>query len=214
MKTTTKKAKLFQPKLFAMDLARLVCWPMLLIFRIKRLTPEGTPYKGKLQGGAVIAANHTSFEDPFLVGTTFWYRRMFFLVAEVVMKGKVRSFLLRGAGAIRVDRNAADIESMRKSVEVLKQGHVLTIFPQGGIVEEEGVSAIKSGAVLMALQAGVPIVPMHICKRRHWYDRRRVVIGNVVDPRAYITKKFPTTADIEAVTKVLFDEMSRCVLHE
>lgn len=194
----------------AMDMARLVCLPLLLVYRMKRITPSGEKYRGKIRGGAIMAANHTSFSDPFLVGVAVWYRRLFFLAAEIVMKGKLRSALLRGVGAIRIDRNAADIDAIRKCVGVLKEGKLLCVFPQGGIQGNDGVESVKSGAVLIALQAGVPIIPMYICPKKRWYSRRVVVIGEAIDPKTLIQKKFPTTADIDRIAKLLLEEMARC----
>lgn len=209
-----KKTGLFRWKRLPMDIARLVCVPLLLVYRMKRLTPEGEKYRERIRGGAIVAANHTSMADPFLVGVAVWYRRLFFLVAEAVMQGKLRSWLLKGVGAIRIDRNAADVEAIRNSVNVLKDGHLLAVFPQGSITAGEQVQSVKSGAVLIALQAGVPIVPMHIYPRKHWYSRRVVVIGNEVDPRKIIQKKFPSTADIEKVSAILMEEMNRCLVHQ
>lgn len=214
MQTKSENRRKFTLKRIPMDLARLVCVPLLLLYRMKRLTPEGKPYKGRIYGGALLAANHATFADPFLAGVAFWYRRMFFLAAEVVMQGKLRSWLLKGVGAIRIDRNGADIESIRKSVDVLKEGNMLLIFPQGGISKGEQVETLKSGVVLIALQAGVPIVPMHIRPREHWYSRRVVVIGQPLDPKTYIQKKFPSTADIDRVAQILAEEMNRCAAHQ
>ena len=214
MQTKSKERRKFILKRIPMDLARLVCTPLLPVYRMKRLTPEGEPYKNRIRGGAIVAANHTAFSDPFLAGVAFWYRRMFFLAAEIVMQGKLRNWLLRGVGAIEIDRNQADIEAIRKSVDVLKEGNLLLIFPQGGISEENQIQTLKSGAVLIALQAGVPIVPMHIRPREHWYSRRTVVIGQTLDPKAYIQKKFPSTADIDRVSQKLAEEMNRCAAHQ
>lgn len=214
MQTKSKERRKFILKRIPMDLARLVCTPLLPVYRMKRLTPEGEPYKNRIRGGAIVAANHTAFSDPFLAGVAFWYRRMFFLAAEIVMQGKLRNWLLRGVGAIEIDRNQADIEAIRKSVDVLKDGNLLLIFPQGGISEENQIQTLKSGAVLIALRAGVPIVPMHIRPREHWYSRRTVVIGQTLDPKAYIQKKFPSTADIDRVSQKLAEEMNRCAAHQ
>ena len=214
MQTKSKERRKFILKRIPMDLARLVCTPLLPVYRMKRLTPEGEPYKNRIRGGAIVAANHTAFSDPFLAGVAFWYRRMFFLAAEIVMQGKLRNWLLRGVGAIEIDRNQADIEAIRKSVDVLKDGNLLLIFPQGGISEENQIQTLKSGAVLIALRAGVPIVPMHIRPREHWYSRRTVVIGQTLDPKAYIQKKFPSTADIDRASQKLAEEMNRCAAHQ
>ena len=205
-----KKSKIFSLKLLPLDIARFICGALIPILRLKRVRPDGTPYKEKLRGGAVIAANHTKFSDPFVVGTTFWYRRSFFFVAEAVMRNRFLAWLLRGAGAIKVEREKVDIEAIKKSVKVLKEGRLLIIFPQGAITQTENVESIKSGAALMALQAGVPILPMHICKKPHWYSRTRVVIGEKIDPAALCQKKMPSVADIQNITDALMNEMRRC----
>lgn len=208
MQKSSNKGGFF--KQLAMDAARVVCSVLIPIFRMKRLTPDGEKYKEKLEGGAIIAANHTSFLDPFIVGVTFWYRRMHMLVAEIVMGGKFRSMLLRGVGGIKIDRNIADLEAIKQAVEVLKGGRLLAIFPQGGIDEQDDVNSIKSGAVFMALRASVPIIPMYIRPKKHWYDRRTVVIGETVYPNKLCSKKMPSTADIEAITKVLAENLAKC----
>lgn len=196
-----------------MDVARIVCAPLLLLYRMKRVTPEGKPYEGHIQGGAVLAANHRTFSDPFLLGVAVWYRRMHFLAAEVVMKGRLRKWLLKGVGAVEIDRNGTDIEAIRKSVKLLKKGRLLAIFPQGGISQGDQIETLKSGAVLIALQAGVPIVPMYIVPGKRWYQRRVVVIGQALDPCSYLEKKFHSTADIERISQKLIEEMNRCVQH-
>ena len=206
----SKKPKLFNIKRLPQDLARLVCAPLLLLLRPNRLTPEGEKYREKLSGGAILAANHTCMFDPFAVGVTFWYRRVFFFVAEVVMRGKLRSFLLKGVGCIKVERSIADLEAVKKAIKILSQGYPLTVFPQGAITKGDEVSALKSGAVLMALRAGVPIIPMHVCKRAHWYSRLKVVIGKTIYPNDMVTKKIPGTADIEKISEALLEEMNRC----
>ena len=209
-----KKPRLFRLQRLPQDMARLVCAPLLLVYRMKRITPEGKPYKTKIRGGAIMSCNHQSFADPFLVGVAVWYRRLFFLAAEVVMQGKLRSWLLGGVGAIRIDRNATDLEAIRRCVDVLKQGYLLSVFPQGGIGQGQQVESLKAGAVLIALQAGVPIIPMYMEPKKKWYSRRVAVIGEPLDPKAYIQKKFPSAADMERVTEKLLEEMKRCAAHQ
>ncbi len=211
MQTQTPKKKKFEFKQIPMDIARIVCIPLLFIYRMKRLKPNGEPYEGRIRGGAVLAANHTSYSDTFLLGVAVWYRRMHFLAAEVVMKGKLRKWLLKGVGAIEIDRNAADIAAIRKSVEVLKKNRLLAIFPEGGITEDQQIQTVKSGVVLIALQAGVPIIPMYICPKTCWYSRRVVVIGEPLDPMDYVKSKFPSVADIDRVSQKLLEAMNACV---
>lgn len=203
------KSKLWDIRRFPQDMARIVCAPLIPIFRLKKYTPDGDGFKTKLEGGAVIVANHTSLADPFLVGTAFWYRRIFFLAAKEVMDNPVKNTLLKGVGCIRIDRQSADLEAIKKAVGVLKAGRILLVFPQGGIEHGE-MDDIKSGAVLLAMQAGVSIIPVHIGKRKQWFRSRPVIVGNVIDPAAICTKKIPSVKDIENVTARVFEEMTRC----
>lgn len=194
----------------AYETSRLTYLGLLVAYRPRLLTPDGKRYKGKLKGGAILAANHTAFSDPFVLGSAFWYRRLNFFTADVVMSTKTRERLLKAAGSIKVNRNIADIEAIREAVAVLKKGRLLLIFPEGGIQEVGGVKALKSGAALMATQAGVPIVPLFICHNARWYNRRQIIVGEPIDPKAVCTRKFPTAADIENITQRLHTEMERC----
>lgn len=206
------KAKLFNIKLLPMDLGKLVFSVVPLIFPVKVLTPTGEKYRHKIRGGAMVAGNHQSFSDPLVMFSTFWYRRMFFLAGELVMEKPLRRMLITGIGGIRIDRNIADMEAIRTAVSRMKEGHLLTIFPQGQLDKSETVNSIKSGAVLMALQAGVPIYPMHIYQKEKWYRRRVVVIGDPIDPKALCTRKIPSTTDIQNISNILMEKMNGCML--
>ena len=205
------KAKLFDIRHFPMDLGR-VCMAFLpLVYRVRARTPEGEKYRRKIRGGAIIAANHTNFTDPVVLFVTFWYRRVFFLAGELVMDGTLKSKLMAGMGAIRIDRNIVDMEAIRRCVGLLKEGHILGVFPQGQITKTQEVSNVKHGTVLMALQAGVPIVPMYIEPQQKWYKGRNVVIGDPIDPKEICTKKIPSTADIQNLSDILAAEINRCI---
>lgn len=193
----------------AYEVSRILYVILLVPYRPLLLTAEGKRYRGKLKGGAMLAANHTTFSDPLVVGTAFWYRKMNFFAADAVMATKTRESLLKAAGAIKVNREITDIEAVRSSVEVLKKGRLLLIFPEGGVQKVGDVQPIKPGAALMALQAGVPIIPLFICYTPRWYNRRKVIVGNPVDPKTLCSRKIPTAADIENITRTLQEEMQR-----
>ena len=194
----------------AYEASRLLYVILLVPYRPKLITPEGKRFKGSLKGGAILAANHTTFSDPFVVGSCFWFRKMNFFAADVVMATKTRENLLKAAGAIKVNRSITDIEAVRSAVQVLKKGRLLLIFPEGAVQAVGQVHDIKSGAALMAIQAGVPIVPLYICHTQRWYQRRRVIVGDPIDPKDFCTRKFPSTADIANMTDALYREMQRC----
>lgn len=210
MENKQNKSRLFDIRRLPQDIGRIVCAPCLAIFRIKKYNTEGKKYTNILRGGNLIAANHIDFSDPFIVGTTFWYRRVFFLASEEIMDVKGRNILLKGIGCIRIDRNISDIEGVRRAVDILKAGRVLTVFPQGGIKQEGQIDSIKSGTILMAIKAGVPIVPMYSEKRRHWYEFRCVVVGEAINCREHCRGKMPSMADIQKISELLLCRMQEC----
>ena len=193
-----------------LDSARAVMSVLTLAFRHKKMHVSGEKYNQKVKGGAIIAMNHTGFSDPFKAATCFMTRRMFFLAAKEVMMNRFIGFLLKGTGCISIDRDQSDINAIRKCVDVLKDGKYLLIFPQGSIQSTDEVNKIKSGAVLIALQAGVPIVPMYTAKRKHWWNRTLTVIGDPIDCKALCPKKFPSVADLEALSDTLLEKMEEC----
>lgn len=201
------KAKLFDIRHFPMDMGRIVCSSMPLWFRLRKIYVSDKA-KEKIRNGALIAANHTNFYDPLTLGCCFWYRRMFFLTAEVVMQKKSVSGLLKGMGCIEIDRSICDMDAIRKAVSVLKEGHMLSVFPQGGIDREENVSAIKSGIVLMAMQANVPIVPVYIYRKTKRKERNCIVIGEPIAPLK--GGMMSNMADIGSYTELVLEKMGEC----
>ena len=133
----------------------------------------------KHKGGFIIIANHTSMRDPIVLQQIFWRRRVSFVAASDVMGGKFRSALLRGAGCIGIDRNIFDFACIKQCIEVLKEGCPIIMFPEGHI--NDGSSAFKSGMILMAVRAGVPIIPVYLSPNRGVFRRTYAVIGEPVD---------------------------------
>lgn len=193
-----------------MDVGRIVCSVLPLYYRTKRIDINGNKNNKHKKGGAVIVAFHTGFTDPFVMGNCFWYRRMFFLAAKEVMVNRFVEVLLKGIGCIKIDRDASDIEAIKKSVSVLKEGKLLSVFPQGGINRDGQADKIKSGAVLIALQAGVPIIPVYTEKRKNKFKRQVMVIGEEFNCRDYCSKRFPSVGDMAELSSKLLLKMEEC----
>ena len=98
---------------------------------------------------------------------------------------------------------------MRTGTEIVKGGHLLAIFAQGQIQRSGNFETFKAGAVLLAVKAGVPIIPVYLSQREHWWQRKVVVIGDSFDPKKKCQKKFPSMQDIDAMTEELLLEMKQ-----
>lgn len=114
-------------------------------------------------GGLIVAVNHISPMDPPLIGIVF-PRIIHFFAAEELLNIPVIGWFIKNFGAIPVKRRRGDPFSLKKAVELLKNGEVVGIFPQGGIPEPMSSSyyKIKPGVAYLSLKADVPILPICI----------------------------------------------------
>ncbi len=69
----------------------------------------------------------------------------------------------------------------------LEQGHMVVIFPEGGLQDKQQVNPFKDGAAMMALRCKAPIIPMYVRPRKHWYERVRVAIGRRIEAQGPLT---------------------------
>jgi len=118
-------------------------------------------------GVCLFAANHTSSADaPAVVGAI--PRRIVILLKESLFKWPIVGQAFRSAHFIPVNRSARDaaITSVEKATEALKAGQSFLIYPEGTRSPDGRLQEFKKGAVMMAIKAGVPIVPM-ACSGAH-----------------------------------------------
>ena len=112
-------------------------------------------------GGYVIAANHTSFLDPLLVGSSL-RRRVVYLMTETVWRSASAGWFYRWNRSIPLSARGGNREALRAAREVLKQGRVVSIFPEGGLSRDGKLMLGSPGAVALVINEGLPIVPLGI----------------------------------------------------
>jgi 1-acyl-sn-glycerol-3-phosphate acyltransferase len=126
-------------------------------------------------GGAVLASNHVSYLDFIFAGFAARPsgRLVRFMAKESVFRNPVAGPLMRGMKHIPVDRSAG-AASYRHAVEALAAGEVVGVFPEATMSRSLEPKAFKTGAVRMADEAGVPLIPLAIwgTQRFYSYDSR------------------------------------------
>jgi glycerol-3-phosphate dehydrogenase (NAD(P)+) len=158
-------------------LARLVLQPFFLIWlRLARIGREHTKVKGPL----IVAANHRSFLDPFVIGASLPWRRAMHYVAKVeLFEKRWQGWVLSRLGAFPIRRGAADEESMSTARAVLERGGAVCIFPEGTRIRSGSLSRPKRGVGRLALETGASVVPVAVLGtervRRGWRIRPRKV---------------------------------------
>ncbi|MFJ6846378.1 lysophospholipid acyltransferase family protein [Streptomyces griseoluteus] len=116
-------------------------------------------------GAAIIAGNHLSFSDHFLMPAILRRRITFLAKAEYFtgpgLKGRLTAFFFRSAGQIPVDRSGKEAgqAAVREGLRVLDRGELLGIYPEGTRSHDGRLYKGKVGVAVMALRAGAPVVP-------------------------------------------------------
>ena len=169
-------------------------------------------------GGAILSINHVGYLDFALTGTaalpTGRYVR--FMAKKEVFDNKLAGPLMRGMHHICVDRSSGSA-SFVAALRALRAGEIVGIFPEGTISVSFEIKELKSGAVRLAMAAGVPVIPTIV-----WGSQR---IWTKKVKRNLRREKFPVTvafgeplyfdkqSNVEASESVLRETMI-AMLHE
>ncbi|MFB9393458.1 lysophospholipid acyltransferase family protein [Streptomyces coeruleoprunus] len=132
-----------------------------LLFRPRTEGLEHIPESG----AAIVAGNHLSFSDHFLMPAVL-KRRITFLAKQEYftgpgIKGRLTAAFFRSAGQIPVDRSGKDAgqAAIREGLGVLERGELLGIYPEGTRSHDGRLYKGKVGVAVMAIRAGVPVIP-------------------------------------------------------
>lgn len=125
------------------------------------------------EGGVVLAGNHVSWWDCFMVmaGTK---RCIHFLAKKEIFGTWFTRHFFNSAGLIPVNRQSKDHDALVSAKEYLKNGAVIGVFPESTTIKPQGIKFLpfKIGAVKMAFDTGVPIVPFTISGRYRLFGRK------------------------------------------
>lgn len=164
-------------------------------------------------GGAVVAVNHTAYVDflPLGLGLHRRGRRGRFLVKSELMDVAVMRYLVRHARAVPVDRSAGT-DAYRAAVQDLREGELIVVYPESTISRSFELKEFKHGAVRMAAEAGVPVIPTIVWgAQRQWTKgaRRRIGRSRIpIDVEFGAPIHFGPDTDAVAGTAVLRETMT------
>jgi 1-acyl-sn-glycerol-3-phosphate acyltransferase len=124
--------------------------------------------------GFLLASNHISHFDPFLIGLRV-PRKIDWMTMAEFFRPPPLGFLLRSIDAFPAERDRADLKTIRNAIDRLKSGRIVGLFPEGGIRDGarsllEG-APLRPGAAALAQIADVPIVPCVILGTDRFYSK-------------------------------------------
>lgn len=147
-----------------------------VIFRIEISGAENIP----ADGACMVCANHQSNWDPVIL-ILFLKRKVHFMAKSELFENFLLNKLLTREGVIPIKRGAADIQAIKSSMEVLKNGEVLGMFPTGTRTKEITAADAKKGAALIASRTGAYVVPIYINASYRLFSRIKINIGKGID---------------------------------
>jgi 1-acyl-sn-glycerol-3-phosphate acyltransferase len=136
--------------------------PVWLVFRLRATGKEHIPR----EGGFVLSANHLSNLDPWPLGLPMFPHRQIRFMAKAELFRWPLGPIVEAGGAFRVRRGEGDAGAIETAVQLAREGEVVAIFPEGtrrrkGLIKKREARP-HTGAVRVALEAGVPLVPAAI----------------------------------------------------
>lgn len=176
----------------------------LILFRVQTYGQENIeknkPY--------IMCGNHTSnWDAPVLYTAT--KREMYVMAKEELFANKFIYWFGKKMNIFPVKRGKQDIESIKKSLKVLKDNKILTIFPEGTRNGIKKRGKIQNGPAYLAARSGVEVIPVRIEGKFKPFRKIKIYYGKPLDFSKYQSKKpEKETLDIisEEITKAIFGE--------
>jgi glycerol-3-phosphate dehydrogenase (NAD(P)+) len=180
---------------------RAVLVPFFLVYlRMQRVGREHLPRTGPL----LLASNHRSFLDPFVIGTLV-RRPVYYMAKRELFEKRWQAILLNALGAFPVDRGAGDSDAMDTARAILARGDCVVVFPEGTRVRPGPLGDPRRGIGRLALESGAPVAPIAVigsdAVRRGWRIRPRKVRVRVGRPLGFPTVEHCSPALAAGVTE-------------
>ena len=179
---------------------KVIYWPVLVVLSVLHF-PRFIGRKNIPEGPALICANHPGLADPVWAVLAMKDRKIPWIMAKKqIMDTPVLGRFLSWFGAFGVDRDAADINAIKRALKHLRDGDKLLIFPEGTRVKKGKTVTPKSGALMIANRAGVPVVPLYITHHRKPFQPIKCVFGTPYLPEL---GKRPSAEELEKASAEL-----------
>lgn len=141
-----------------------------IFFRAQGHHVERLPLSG---GGLMVLSNHASNLDPPLLGI-FTNRRLCSLAKQELFRIPLFGPWARRIGVLPINRTGVDRKALGRAIDVLKEGNALLIFPEGTRTNDGNLQEGKPGVAMIAVQAGVPCIPVYIDGSYRAWSRGRL----------------------------------------
>lgn len=158
-------------------------------------------------GNLVVICNHLGLADVPMVATMF-KGKTYFMAKKEWFDKKARAKLFTSLGAISVDREHADMESIKKCLKVLKNNGRLCVFPEG-TRNKSGTTEIMpfhGGAGMLAFKTKAKVLPLCIFEKPRTFKKNYIYVGEPFDFSEFQGNHLSGAELNDALTKKMFEE--------
>jgi len=154
-------------------LMRFLVWILVsILYRVRPSGLENIPVKGP----AVLVCNHVSFVDALLVGGSI-RRPIRFVIYYKIFQIPLLRFIFKTAKAIPIASAKENVDLLKNAFEQIDEelaaGHVVCIFPEGGITRDGEIQRFRSGIERIIERRPVPVIPIALCGIwGSWFSRQ------------------------------------------
>lgn len=170
------------------------------IYKLEVIGRENLPK----EGGVLLCANHISNFDPVALGLAS-HRPIHFMAKQELFKVPLLGGIVRKLNAFPVKRGMSDREALRTGLKVLKEGHVLGLFPEGTRSKTGEIGKGLAGAGFFALRSNATVIPVAIIGPYKAFNKVKVVFGRPIAMDEWRKKKGATSD----VTNVIMEEIKK-----
>ena len=192
-------------KLFT-GIVKVTAYPIeLVVFRTKIHYEDKSVQGRKIKGPAIIVSNHTSVYDFAQMMQVFFGRHLHCLMADILYRNRPMRWLLKELDGIKISREGKNFSFVEKSVDILKNGGVIEIYPEARIPEPNEVTPLefKPSAAYIAILSGAPIIPVYTDGNYFGKGRANVMIGKPINPSDIIDPSLEMSKNIETLTNYI-----------
>nr|WP_239565155.1 lysophospholipid acyltransferase family protein [Brevibacillus fulvus] len=149
------------------------------------------------EGPVILCSNHISVLDPPLIGSCF-RRKIHYMAKEELFRIPVLSFLIKKFGAFPVKRGVGDRTALRSALQLLEQGKLFGIFPEGTRSKDGRLGKGYTGVGLIVHKSDAPVIPVAIIGSYRLFQPLTVVFGKPID--FYQQRAMSASADTYKLT--------------
>jgi len=172
------------------------------LYRIEVIGKENVPK----EQGVLLCTNHIHNFDPIVVGISA-PRTIHFMAKEEIFRVPVLGNIVRKCKAFPVKRGMSDREALRKGMSVLKDGHVLGLFPEGTRSKTGELGKGLAGAGFFALRSNCAVIPCAVIGPYKAFHKLKVVFGKPIEMDEMRASK----ASPEEVTELIMSEIHKLI---